>query len=647
MKFFLYGLIWASQIYFLQAQSNAVIKRRAEDAMREKDWYAAAQHYSRLFNRDSSELTVKYNYAEVSRLNFDLDLALRLYKKVVLFDDDKKLPLAYYWIGHLYKYQGNYKEAKKWFVKFSKIKFKKKKGNYDYYVKKAKLEVEACDLAQIWMKNPVLPKIEHLDTAINSKVSEYAAFEMDSTLYFSSLRNSSKKDVNEINYNKIYFSEMKNEKWQRVKTLDTNINATLAHNANTAFNQDYTEMIVSRCVAKNGSEYTCELFSSANENGKWNALEKMKAPVNLNNASTTQPCYGKLNGKTVLFFSSNRPGGQGGLDIWYAIKNPDGLFSTPVNCGTLINTPDDEITPWFVEERKTLYFSSTYHKGLGGFDIFKSLYNDTIFGEPENLGYPINSSYNDIYYSVNKARNRAYVSSNRVGSFFENKLNCCNDIYRFNIEPLTEPPKPIDSTKITREKMKLLVPLTLYFHNDEPNPKTKLTSTTKNYESTYNEYKVLLPQYLKEYSYGQIGVDKEDCLDRVNDFFTDSVDAGMEDLKKFAELTKQVLLKGQTVKITMKGYCSPLASTDYNVNLAKRRISSLRNYFIEYENGWFKTYIDNQEEGRGKIVFEDVDIGELAASRVSDDLKDKRNSVYSPFAARERKIQIIAVGFDE
>ena len=95
----------------------------------------------------------------------------------------------------------------------------------------------------------------------------------------------------------------------------------------------------------------------------------------------------------------------------------------------------------------------------------------------------------------------------------------------------------------------------------------------------------------------------------------------------------------------MKGYCSPLASTDYNINLAKRRISSLRNYFTETKSGFFVRYINNTNVNEGKIIFEDVDIGELPASKVSDDLKDKRNSVYNPIAASERKIQIIAVSF--
>jgi len=622
-----------------------MINSQAEAAMGNKDWFSAAQYYNRLYNRDSSSVQLQYNYAEASRLNFDLDLAQRLYLKVLSIDNGKKYPLSFYWLGQILKNKGQYKEAKKWFTKFSKLKKGKYKFDYDYYITKSKLEIEACDLAIIMIKNPVTPKLEHLDSTVNSKVSEYAAFEKDSTLYFSSLRNSSKKDANNVNLNKIYTSEMRKLKWQRIKALDTSINATYLHNANTCFSEDYKQMIVSRCKARNATEYNCELYVINYVNKKWQPAERMPEPINLNGVNTTQPSFGILDGKSVLFFASNRPGGQGGLDIWYCVKKSDGTFEAPVNCGNKVNTSDDEITPWFVNERNTLYFSSTYHKGLGGFDIFKSEFKNGEFTEPQNAGYPINSSYNDIYYSINKTRDRAYLSSNRVGSFFENKLNCCNDIYRFNIEPLNIPPKPIDTLELMKGQMKILVPLTLYFHNDEPDPKTKAITTTKNYETTYNEYKVLVPQYLYEYPKGTEGDQKEIATNKVENFFADSVDAGMDDLKRFADLLEKVLKKGETVKITMKGYCSPLASTDYNINLAKRRISSLRNYFNETKNGWFVKYINNQAPGEGKIIYEDVDIGELPMSKVSDDLKDKRNSVYSPFAAQERKIQIIAVSF--
>ena len=156
---------------------------------------------------------------------------------------------------------------------------------------------------------------------------------------------------------------------------------------------------------------------------------------------------------------------------------------------------------------------------------------------------------------------------------------------------------------------------------------------------------VLKTKYLAEYPKGLEGDQKEYAINRVENFFEDSVEAGMQDLEKFALLLDQVLKRGEKVKITMKGYCSPLASTDYNVNLAKRRISSLRNYFMEYDNGKFVKYVDNPNENEGKIEFFNEDIGELPVSKVSDDVKDVRNSVYSPYAAAERKIQIIAISY--
>ena len=155
-----------------------------------------------------------------------------------------------------------------------------------------------------------------------------------------------------------------------------------------------------------------------------------------------------------------------------------------------------------------------------------------------------------------------------------------------------------------------------------------------------------MPIYLNQFSTNLNGSAKQNALNLINNFFQDSVDSGMEDLKRFSDLLEAVLKNGETVKITLKGYCSPLARTDYNINLAKRRISSLKNFFSETKNGFFKEYIQIGIGIGGKIIFEDLDVGELTASKASDDFKDKRNAVYSPSASSERKIQIIAVSFE-
>ena len=618
------------------------------DATAKKDYSSAAQYYNQVILIDSSKIEYQLLFADASRLNYDNSTALHWYEKVNKKDNGKVYKEVPFYIATLLKGSGKYKEAKKYFDKYYKKQRNSKDKEKQRLALKAKQEFESCDIAQVLVKNPVDVKVWHLDSAVNSRVSEYAPFEYDSLLYFSSLRDKSHQDAAGVGYNKLYTakkSAKKENKFLKAKELDSLFNKSGIHNANTSFNADFTKVFVSRCGALNATQYRCQIYASDFKDGHWTELQELPSPINVNGSNTTQPCLSEVNGKQALFFSSDRGGGEGAMDIWYAFMNNDGTFDTPINAGKKINTIEDDITPWFVKENKTLYFSSTWHKGLGNFDIFTSEFKNNEFTDAQNIGYPINSSYNDIYYSVNSKKDKAYISSNRLGSYFEDKPNCCNDIYSFPITPLSEPPKPIDTTALIINQMKVLVPLTLYFHNDEPEPKTKVIVTKKNYKTTYADYTVLKSKYLSEYAKGLDGEQKELALNRVENFFEDSVDAGMQDLDKFALLLEQVLLRGEKVKITMKGYCSPLASTDYNVNLAKRRISSLRNYFMEYGNGKFVKYVDNTNESEGRIEFFTEDIGELPVSKVSDDVKDVRNSVYSPYAASERKIQIIAISY--
>jgi hypothetical protein len=403
-------------------------------------------------------------------------------------------------------------------------------------------------------------------------------------------------------------------------------------------------MYFTRCEQLNSSEFRCKLYQSRKHNNIWQQAELLSGEVNKGNNTFTQPAIGKLVGKEVLFFSSNISGGKGGMDLYYCFPDSNGFVSEIINAGAELNSVEDDITPFFCTPCQKVYFSSTWHQGIGGFDIFESHYVNGGFTKPVNVGYPINSRYNDIYFSVADNYMNAYLSSNRPGSFFEEKATCCNDIYSFPLpgRDTMNKPEPVDSMKLMVNQMKLLVPLTLYFHNDEPDAKTNATSTSKNYETTYNAYIALLDKYRQEYSKGLAGGEKEKAITYIEEFFEDSVTAGMEDLRKFALLLEQVLAKGEKVEITMMGFCSPLASTDYNKNLARRRTSSLRNYFREYKNGMFVPYMDGADGKQAQMELKDVGVGELEKSVTSDNPNDQKNSVYSRAAAVERKIQIIA-----
>ncbi len=647
------AFVLVCSVFCSYAQSNQLLRRQGSEAAMNKDWFAAEQYFGRLYLRDSSNVPVLNDYAIAAREALDLDVAIRLHKRLATLDNGDKYPLTFFYLGQLYKYKADYKEAKRWYQKFSRID-QINKDKFAYYRKKCKVEMESCDLAPEIMAQPLKIEMLHMEPQVNTKGAEFAAVEVDSVLYFTAAR-PEKKDAesNEMVTNaKAYRTDLRRGRPIRARVFDTLVNAPAYQVANPVPSPDNKLLFFTRCTKEAGGYNRCELYCVRQISGRWIMTQRLPDPLNAKGFSTTQPAFGKVRGQWVLFFASDRPGGQGGLDIWYAPWRGDTLFDAPLHTGISVNTPDDEVSPWYDARKDHLVFSSTWHKGLGGFDVFYSKIREGNFMPPDNAGYPINSSFNDVYYSISNLGHHVYLSSNRKGTLFEgNRVNCCSDVFVFNADttrPLPPPPPPkVDSVVVKKNEMKLLVPLTLYFHNDEPDPRTTKTTSKRNYADVFRDYERLRKTYVKEFTTGLEGEDKEAAENKIREFFSDSVKAGLENLDRFTALMKEVLLKGETVKITLKGYCSPLASTDYNVNLAKRRISSLRNYFMEKDNGWFMKYINNTTPGEGRIEIQEVEVGELVKTRASDNLADKRNSVYSPEAAAERKIQIIAVSFNE
>lgn len=122
------------------------------------------------------------------------------------------------------------------------------------------------------------------------------------------------------------------------------------------------------------------------------------------------------------------------------------------------------------------------------------------------------------------------------------------------------------------------------------------------------------------------------------------MDQGVKDLELFRDLMLEELQKGTSLELTIKGFASPLAKTEYNVNLTKRRIASLVNYLSEYENGVFKPYLNAKASNGAKISIKEVPFGEYTADKlVSDNPNDQKNSVYSRAASLERKIEIQSI----
>jgi tetratricopeptide (TPR) repeat protein len=617
------------------AQKLKTLVAEGKTALEDNDFYKAEQCFKKVVSIDSTHIELQYLYAEACRLDLNYVVAERWYHKVYKKDNGKVYPDALFYLAMCKKSNGRYKDAIKLFDKYAKRNAKKQAEK----AAKATIQSQHCSYALMLMKNPLPLVVNHIDSMVNSKSGEYAPFEKDSILYFTGIRTSGNKI--ESNF---YFSKVTGYKYSKFKALDSLLNAEGSLFSNLVFEPKGNQLFCTKCDANTSEKTNCEIYSYRLTNNHFEQGVKLPDEINKAGALNTQPSLSYEKGKLVMYFSSNRPGGEGGMDIWYSVQTEDGRWQPAMNAGKKVNSPEDEITPFFCTPCQTLFYSSTFYKGMGGFDIYKSHYENGMFTEPENVGYPINSPQNDMYFKYNDTRNKAYFTSNREGSFYEKYETCCNDIYYVNFPENTDSvmseKQPKDSVFMAKSRLQTLVPLTLYFNNDEPDSKTLNTTTTKTYTETVNSYLALKNNYLKAYAKGLDEERKEIAVNEMTDFFEDSVRASFQELEQFAALMLFVLKEGEKVNLTLKGYCSPLASTSYNVNLAKRRLSSLINYFNAFENGALNPFLE--DENKVKITIEEI--GELkASSLVSDNPNDATNAVYSRAAALERKIQIIAV----
>ncbi|MGK7392684.1 MAG: tetratricopeptide repeat protein [Candidatus Cyclobacteriaceae bacterium M2_1C_046] len=174
-----------------------------------------------------------------------------------------------------------------------------------------------------------------------------------------------------------------------------------------------------------GQEKKLQLYFAQEHEGIWKITEAF--PFNDPKHSLSSPTI--TEDGDLLFFSSDNEGGYGGKDIYKSVKK-DGNWTKPVNVGEEINTPYDEVFP-YIHLGKTLYFSSNGHAGFGGLDIFKSKISASEYGEVENLGYPLNTNYDDFGITVDSLNTHGYLTSNRKNGGYN------DDIYEFdmNIQP--------------------------------------------------------------------------------------------------------------------------------------------------------------------------------------------------------------------
>jgi outer membrane protein OmpA-like peptidoglycan-associated protein/tetratricopeptide (TPR) repeat protein len=274
-------------------------------------------------------------------------------------------------------------------------------------------QIEMCRVAKEMIKRPILIKIVNLGSKINTVYPEYAPVidPNENTLIFTSRRNTTtggQMEENGYYFEDIYISN-KDEKgiWTEAQAIGPVIN-TEDHEATISMSFDRKQLFIYKDDNGDGNIYVCNL-----ENNVWSKPKKLPAPINSGSWETHASLSPDGN---IIYFTSNRKGGFGGMDLYKCEKKQGGEWGEAVNLGSSVNTPFDEDGPFVISDSKTLFFCSNGHETMGGYDIFYSRAdNNGAWSKPINMGYPLNTTDDDLFYSPVDSLNGYFASVRNDG----------------------------------------------------------------------------------------------------------------------------------------------------------------------------------------------------------------------------------------
>ena len=621
----LFSIVLILLSFSLKSQNVNRVLEVAEDLYEIKDFNASLQFYEQAMEIDSSNIDVLYGYAQnLTALN-QHEKSIRYYRKVSIMDRQNKFPLVNFHLAEAYRSTGDYRKASRYYSRAKRSFIKNRDG---YWYKKINQSKSSARWAQ--RNDEIKANPNNLGKMVNSGASEFSPVIHQERLYFSALIADSLRENNQIldreYLSRIYSKSLNDQVGAAPIHLDEQSQKKIGkqHLANPFFYED--AIYFSVC----DSLFNCEIWKGKLDAELIKSVEKLNKNINYPNSNNTQPSLAKIGDKDYLFFSSDRKGGFGGMDLWVAKKESFG-FDKPINLGSNINSAGNEISPNYSTSGQTLYFSSDWHSGYGGYDNFKTTGKPGSFKENENLGKGFNSSGDDYYFFLQN--DMAVFSSNRILGNTDQAQGCCNDLFEV----------PFEETEIKEKEKKVnvailnkLLPLNLYFHNDEPDPRSRSRTTDENYLELAESYLLRKEEYLDQLS----DLPTETLLE-VENFFIEEIESGLTELKEFTPLLLKELEKGSEVELSIKGFASALSKSDYNLNLTERRIESLINYFRSYDNGILIPYLEGTSENQGKLDIRKLPFGDYAIQKKNRE--SEKMAIYGSDAMKQRKIELIAV----
>lgn len=425
-------LTWVSAALLLSnvavaQMSNAQFNDKffeANQLMEEKLWNSAIEIWDELIQNDPYNANVNYKigycYLQTSNQKLKALPFLKtanseeIYLGYDPYDPSETRPPAesLYYLGRAYHL--NYEMDKaidSYNLLISKLPEKHR------LVGMSKRQIEMCEEAKKQVASPKSYVINNVGSAINTEANEYSPVVSidESALFFTARKvrkDSSNVGLSDLDTGEpredIYVSYKNQEgNWMEPELLNIN---TDAHAATISVAPDGQTLYIYYDEDGNGEIYQSVLIGET-----WTNPEPLGSDINTDAWETHATVSADGN---TLYFVSNRDGGYGGRDIYRCVKLPNGDWSKSLSLGPTINTPYEEDSPFISPDGKTLYFASTGHNSIGGFDIFQTtLGEDGEWSEPENLGYPLNTVDDDVFFVPTADGKRAYYSSRKEEGF--------------------------------------------------------------------------------------------------------------------------------------------------------------------------------------------------------------------------------------
>ncbi|MFH0864813.1 MAG: hypothetical protein V1904_01370 [Bacteroidota bacterium] len=399
-----------SQHLFSQTDVNTGNNKTAKDKFTLGNYKGALEEYLLLIKNDSNNLLYNFRIG-ICYLNTNIDKSKAIpYLLKTTFDPKVEL-LVWYELGRAYMINYQFDEAIAKFKKYKEVTG----GKESFYISSDRM-IEMCEEAKSKIKNPINITVGNLGSEVNTEYPEYNPYVPadENYLVFTSKREGNTGNLMDFDgfiTSDVYITYQKYDKWIKAKNIGATINSELVEET-AGISADGTKLFV-----------YCDNYTAMNEvlvsDKKGKTFMK---PVFLGdniNSGKLETSATMTPDKKYLVFASNRNEQAGGMDLFISKKLPSGEWGPAENIGEPVNTIYDEDFPYFSADGKTLYFCSEGHNSMGGYDIFRTIWNekDNTWNVPENLGYPLNTPDDDKTISLSLTGRHGYISSCRAEGY--------------------------------------------------------------------------------------------------------------------------------------------------------------------------------------------------------------------------------------